>query len=141
MKIHDDKKCLDALGRWRSAEMEYAKQTASGLVVCEISDAPDMTPIEQIVFFHLRESGIEVFPQEKIGKYRVDFLIRGDSVQTVIECDGHDFHERTKEQAQKDKERDRTLQAAGFRVFRFTGSEIWKTDGKCVTDSLDVTNL
>ena len=33
-----------------------------------------------------------------------------------MECDGHDFHERTKEQASSDKKRDRSLQAAGFLV-------------------------
>lgn len=43
----------------------------------------------------------------------------------VIEVDGHDFHERTKEQAQRDKKRDRDLQAAGFTVFRFTGREVY----------------
>lgn len=42
----------------------------------------------------------------------------------AIECDGHDFHEKTKEQAQRDKRRDRDLQRLGWRVVRFTGSEI-----------------
>mgnify|MGYP006171163345 CR=1 FL=1 len=40
-------------------------------------------------------------PQHQIGDYRVDFLLlakdfSGKELQTVIECDGHDFHERTK---------------------------------------------
>ena len=37
--------------------------------------------------------------------------------QVVVECDGHDFHERTKEQAANDRERDRGLQGLGFSVF------------------------
>ena len=42
----------------------------------------------------------------------------------VVELDGHDFHEKTKEQAQKDKDRDRSLTRAGYKIMRFTGSEI-----------------
>lgn len=42
----------------------------------------------------------------------------------AIECDGHDFHERTREQARRDRRRDRDLTALGWDVFRFTGSEI-----------------
>jgi very-short-patch-repair endonuclease len=43
----------------------------------------------------------------------------------VVELDGHAFHERTKEQAAKDKARDRWMTGAGYAVVRFTGSEVW----------------
>lgn len=84
-------------------------------------------------------SPIRLFPQYTIGEYRVDFLfmlkdiIRGTEIQRklVIECDGHDFHERTKEQAAADRARDRWLQAQDYTVFRFTGSEIWADPLKC----------
>jgi very-short-patch-repair endonuclease len=75
---------------------------------------------------------ILIVPQcEILEPYRVDFLLvaadsNGKTHTAVIECDGHDFHERTKEQAQRDRKRDRRLQAAGHRVFRFTGSEIYR---------------
>lgn len=74
---------------------------------------------------------IVISPQCELCGYRVDFLIsvsdaQGRTHSAVVECDGHDFHERTKEQAQRDRKRDRTLQAAGYRVFRFTGSEIYR---------------
>lgn len=75
------------------------------------------------------------------NKYRVDFLIcevgtegNTDLLQLVIECDGHDFHEKTKLQAQRDKKRDRDLQLAGYRVLRFTGSEIFKEPRKCANE-------
>jgi len=79
-------------------------------------------------------NGWNVEPQKHIGSYRVDFLLTDDEceVQTVIECDGHDFHERTKEQAQRDRERDRSMQSDGFLVLRFTGSEIWRDPWSCV---------
>lgn len=58
---------------------------------------------------------------------RIDFaliLFTGDKF--AIEFDGHDFHDRTKEQAQRDKSRDRLLTAKGWSPVRFTGSEVWK---------------
>ena len=42
-----------------------------------------------------------------------------------IETDGHEFHEKTKEQAAKDKKRDRFLITKCDRLLHFTGSEIW----------------
>jgi very-short-patch-repair endonuclease len=44
----------------------------------------------------------------------------------IVECDGHDFHDRTKEQASKDRARDRALQSLGYRVYRYTGSDLWR---------------
>lgn len=85
---------------------------------------------------------IRVWPQAQIGDYRVDFLLThldkfdGAMVQIVIECDGHEFHERTKAQAARDRRRDRTLQAAGYPVHRFTGSEIYKSPVGCADEAL-----
>lgn len=82
-------------------------------------------------------------PQHEIdtnqGRYRADFfigaLIRGHLVSMVVECDGHDFHERTKEQAAADKARDRALQRRGFNVIRFTGSEIHNYPRSCAQET------
>lgn len=73
--------------------------------------------------------GIYVYPQITIGEYRVDFyLVHVDQEEgspLIVECDGHDFHEKTKEQARRDKARDRYLVSQGYRVLRYTGSEIY----------------
>jgi very-short-patch-repair endonuclease len=70
--------------------------------------------------------------------YRVDILIEDIEdpyfPTVVIECDGHDFHEKTKEQVRKDKQRDRDLQIQGYRVIRFTGSEIFKNAHGCAKE-------
>ena len=44
----------------------------------------------------------------------------------VVEVDGHEFHERTKLQAARDRQRDRAMIAEGFRVVRFTGQEVYR---------------
>lgn len=42
----------------------------------------------------------------------------------AVEVDGHDFHERTKAQARRDKQRDRMMQMVGITVLRYTASEV-----------------
>lgn len=78
--------------------------------------------------------------QETILRYRADFVVGlteyPSATRIVVECDGHDFHERTKEQAARDRKRDREMQAAGYRVFRFTGSEIYRDPFKCADEVL-----
>lgn len=84
------------------------------------------SPIEKLMCAILFQTEAYFKPQEKIGNYTVDFLIEvHEKKYIVIECDGHEFHEKTKEQAKHDKERDRFLQKEGYPVYRFTGSEIF----------------
>jgi very-short-patch-repair endonuclease len=105
------------------------------------------SPIEEIVaailpfvsdiisFIHLERDerkDVEwvVYPQAERSGYRLDFLIACKWDKAVrflaIECDGHDFHDRTKEQAARDKARDRKLLSEGVRVMRFTGYELYR---------------
>lgn len=82
-----------------------------------------------------------ISPQVPIGDKRVDFLIRHrsglNSVSGVIvECDGHQFHEKTKLQAASDKRRDREFVLDGYRVLRFTGSELWADPIGCAHEAI-----
>jgi len=93
-----------------------------------------------------------ITPQAQVSDMRVDFVlthfgswpnfdikeifkgheIPGSSfsrVRAVVECNGHEFHEKSKSQAARDKARDRALVSHGFRVFRLSGSEIWNHPG------------
>jgi very-short-patch-repair endonuclease len=83
-----------------------------------------------------------VIPQQSIPPYRVDFymiaVMGPETIFTVVECDGHDFHEKTKEQAQRDKQRDRYFTSKGYKVVHFTGSEIWKDASKCASEIADI---
>lgn len=104
------------------------------------------SPAEKLFILGLWHSGyrqyLNVFPQYvadgDYGKHRVDFLITFPALPSVleetkvvpvvrlaVEVDGHDFHERTKEQARRDRVRDRSLTASGYVVLRFTASEVW----------------
>lgn len=79
--------------------------------------------------------------QHRVGRYIIDFAMviaapDGELLRLAIEIDGHEFHEKTKEQAAHDKKRDRALQAAGWRVLRFTGSEVYRDVDACL-DEID----
>ena len=80
-----------------------------------------------------------IHPQYPIGRYRADFFIEAnydDCRSVIVECDGHDYHDRTKEQAARDKKRDRAIQAAGYPVLRFTGSELHRDAQACADEVL-----
>lgn len=85
------------------------------------------------------------------ARYRLDFQVHcGDSATHRIadrcaiaapligvELDGHDFHERTRKQVIARNRRDRELQAAGWRVFHFSGSELVRDPVTCVREVWD----
>ena len=82
-----------------------------------------------------------LIPQVEIGNYRVDFeLINHKDKKIIVECDGHEFHQKSKQQVEKDNQRERDLKKLGYEVVRFSGSEIFKDAEKCVKDLLDILN-
>jgi very-short-patch-repair endonuclease len=88
--------------------------------------------------------GAVIFCQPEVAGYRGDFAVLAYSkepllkVSVIVECDGHDFHEKTKEQAERDKRRDREIMAAGYRVMRFTGAEIWRDPFRVAIEVMDL---
>lgn len=106
------------------------------------------SPIEQLLDLALRHEFLinpdvaiaNQVPIEANGKtYYADIVVTypGDNeseLKIVVECDGHDYHERTKEQAARDKARDRAMQRLGYTVIRFTGSEIWRDPVGCAKE-------
>jgi very-short-patch-repair endonuclease len=121
-----------ALGQWEywrnsfftSFGSEYQRSVVFGLIDGNASklDAENGE-------FCMRKACVLVIPQYSIHKYRTDFAIFvGDKQgyqKIAIECDGHDFHEKNKKQVQRDKERDRFFQSKGWKLLRFSGSEIY----------------
>ena len=67
------------------------------------------------------------FHPPRIAGYEVDFLVDGTNV--VLECDGWDFHGRTREQFERDVERDQVLGVAGYVVFHFTWRQVTRRAG------------
>lgn len=93
------------------------------------------SPIEEMLLHEIIErcrpwdyTLSDVEPQHQIDKYRADFAYPKNKI--VVELDGHDYH-KTKEQRTNDAKRDRKLMEDGWKVLRFTGSEIFKDVCKC----------
>lgn len=124
------------------------------------------SPIEQIFLiewnFQEIQSGTKfpyyLVPQVPVerpgGKYildfRIDFLSHAigdfdlptlDAIQEPllgIELDGHIWHEKTKQQVEHHKERERFLLSQGWALLRFAGSEIVRSPDKCVQETLSL---
>jgi very-short-patch-repair endonuclease len=73
--------------------------------------------------------------QIKDMPYRVDFAHLPS--KTAIELDGHDYHS-SKEQLRRDKKRERDLARHGWRVIRYTGSDIYANPAYCFKEVLEI---
>lgn len=73
-----------------------------------------------------------------IESYKPDFIISVANLNYAIEIDGHNFHEKTKEQVQADKRKDRDYLKYGFTPIRFSGSEVYRNPIDCVRETLSI---
>ncbi|AHX12918.1 hypothetical protein CH75_06350 [Dyella jiangningensis] len=99
------------------------------------SSSPIETMMENAIAFARKNSYDDArweFHREwPVHEYQADFVLLAPAFMIVIECDGHDYHERTKEQAAHDRKRDRAMTVSGITVLRYTGSEIWRNPFAC----------
>ena len=112
------------------------------------------SPIEQIFITAfelyiklLKKDYIFLLSQREIRidkkRYVADFYFESDEYvnkfdtnkKIIIECDGHDFHQKTKQQVQYDNEREYDLKMAGYEIIRFSGTQIYNNPFKCAEDA------
>ena len=93
-------------------------------------------------------------PQYPVWSYRLDFVLTYTCTeydsrlnssgviprerQVAIECDGHDFHQKTPAQVGRDYTRDHMLQTLEYKVFRFNGSQITNDAYGCAEKAISV---
>lgn len=90
------------------------------------------------------ERYLDLEPQHEIvrdsgKKYRVDFYLTHEfqipeQKGLIVECDGHEFHEKTKEQVKNNNERDYELKKMGYDVLHFNGRQIYLDPMKCAKE-------
>lgn len=149
----DNNVCVNVRHHILSNIETYKDELEYSLIDCE-------SPIEQILAIYMERVNllgiglynpfidvIAIQKQQNIkcGKntYRVDFLItveyKNQGIKGfVIECDGHEFHQKTKEQVEKDNKRTRDLQLKGLEVLRFSGTEIYNRPYKCAREIVNI---
>ena len=118
------------------AFLATSKANAFGVVLTPHQEASD--PLGSVDTKTHRE--IVIVPQYPIECYRADFAISSwwSDAPLVVELDGHDWHERTEKQRRYEKRRDRRMQALGYRVARYTGSEVWRDPFAVAADALSL---
>lgn len=109
------------------------------------------SPIELIFYItfeiekEINNNFIYIQPQYdleyKNKKYIADFVIEYDEItnnnlkeefKLIIECDGYEFHQKTKKQVEYDNKREYDLKMMGYQILRFSGSEIYNNPKECV---------
>lgn len=106
--------------------------------------APLALPVDSPIEAMLRDALLPLIrdrfvlkTRHETGRYKLDFALWSEkSWRVAVECDGHEFHEKTKEQAARDRTRERDLVFEGWTVLRFTGSEIYRDAQRCAQDVL-----
>ena len=115
------------------------------------------SPLERKLFLELKRAGINFQPQYGLNRLgvnisvegksysnpennfkdlltKVDFYIEKNDIKLCVYTDGHTYHERTEDQAQRDRNIDRTLQEFGFQVLRYTGKDVKEDTLKIIND-------
>ena len=72
---------------------------------------------------------------DKGKRYVLDFAFIQDDFKLAVECDGHEFHEKTKDQVEYGNQRDLDLKFNGFEVLHFSGTQIYENPMKCACDT------
>lgn len=104
-----------------------------------LSSMADMPPIDLVV-----PGVINVAPGCWVDSYQSDYLIDVKApgsrhvVRGTLECDGHAYHDKTKEQASHDRKRDREMQAKGIMVLRYTASDIEEDAAACCRSAINI---
>jgi len=122
---------------------------------CNICLLKLQSPLERMLFLELKKAYINFKEQcplswtgdfieidankldlEKVKFHNIltvpDFFIEKKNVKLCIYTDGHTYHERTEEQAKRDRNIDRKLQELGFIVLRYTGKEVRENPKKII---------
>lgn len=133
----------------RGIPSRKAGRLAAGIVPWRLHNA--RSPIEELFYVAICGPAFMLdvhVSHESIGfkPYLPDFALDRatpkpdedgfDEELLIVELDGHQFHEKTPEQAEHDRKRDRWFAANGYRVIRFTGREVWRDVRSCVAEAL-----
>lgn len=158
---------LESVQRHTAMAMNYVVAEVAESMRLSVSEADQTkSPIEAIFFIWWqamqigefgRGDGLELSSQHEytcrngrkyvldfhITPYDTDMWLEGHTCgmefkRIGVEMDGHDFHERTKDQVALRNERDRDLLADGWHLLHYSGSELYRDPRRVVAEVFDV---
>ena len=120
--------------RWR--RIVFIPTTLERLLVAEeINDLYHTSPIEDRLYYRLRDTGLvperRLFVRDAGRSYELDLALFCRDGGLNIECDGTRYHTGPT-RAEADRTRDNALTVAGWRILRFSGREINDRPVDCV---------
>ena len=118
----------DEITSQSAIETRCQDQDNLGLKLCE-------SEIEKRFWSVAEDFIMGLTPQVKVGHYRADFAV--PRLRLAIEVDGKEAH-ASPEQQERDCVRDQDFLAHGWRVLRFTGSEIFRDVAACILEILTI---
>ena len=100
----------------------------------EINDLFKVSPIEEKLYFTLKDAGVpaerQYFVREEDSGYMLDMAVFCRDGNLDIECDGDTYHSG-RDKADADRERDNALTTAGWHILRFSGRRILREPDRC----------
>jgi very-short-patch-repair endonuclease len=123
----------DILAKMKICELEENGKEYIFSLVLDFSDLGESHNNQYIVCLFV--------PQYRRLNYTVDFAFFANEIPDVslgVEIDGYEWHDKTKEQAARDKRRDRELLLAGLPTIHFAGTEVYSNAMQTVEDTVKI---
>ncbi|MDN4608197.1 AAA domain-containing protein [Sporosarcina highlanderae] len=98
---------------------------------------------EESVFDALVAKGYRVIPQYEVAGFRIDLVVQGEQSRLAVECDGDHWHTSVDDR-ERDFQRERLLQRAGWTFWRVLGSVYYDNPEKALNTlwaTLDEMNI
>jgi very-short-patch-repair endonuclease len=122
-------------GIWTFFQEHQVTSPLEQMLYCALRMVQELNALETAEPVELRgkqgEFGLRIEPQRKIGKYRVDLYVaytnRHGKKEVVVECHPEEPHEWSTQERRYHQARDRHLAARGYRVLRYTGTQIMES--------------
>jgi len=86
---------------------------------------------EERVLKHLASRSYLIFPQYKVGSYRIDLVVSGGGKRLAVECDGERYH--GPEKLEEDMERQAILERLGWQFVRIRGSVFFRDEDRAMS--------
>lgn len=100
------------------------EENESNRMLCE-------SEFEKSVFDAITVKGYKVIPQYQVNGYRIDLVVVGEKTRLAVECDG-DYWHTSPEDTERDFQREKILQRAGWRFWRILGSKYYHNQEKAL---------
>jgi len=88
------------------------------------------SPFEEKVLASLLQRGFRVYPQYKVGAYKIDLVVSCGRKRVAIECDGEQWH--GPEKLQEDMDRQAILERLGWKFIRIRGSVFFRNQDQAM---------